>query len=245
MRSNIKLFILPVFIFVLLMPSHYIKAQTKLEMGPLIGVSWYNGELNRTKQFYNMHPSAGILLRYLINDRIAFRTGVTAVTISGEYPTSRTFLKEYHHNNHYEFKRTVGDISFLTEFNFLSFDKPHTNDTNFSPYITAGLASTFYKSYKEVEGELSEKPTFVLSLPFGAGLKWKPTENMQVGIEWTFRKTFANDLDLKGFNTPIDPSDPFDMNESAIIHNNDWYSIFGVHATFSIFTKDTKCYDGF
>ncbi|WP_233248594.1 hypothetical protein, partial [Desulfonatronum sp. SC1] len=68
---------------------------------------------------------------------------------------------------------------------------------------------------------------------------------MKLGAEWTFRKTFTDDLDLIGFNNPIDPSDPYRFNQNTLSHNNDWYSVVGLYMTFSIFSRRDKCHDGF
>ncbi|TCO10405.1 type IX secretion system protein PorG [Natronoflexus pectinivorans] len=222
-----------------------VEAQTKIEGGPFLGISWYNGDLNPDRMFYNIHPSIGGIIRYNVNDRIAFRGGLQLAGLSGSYPEfNDVHLREYD-SAPYSFKRNVIDLSTLLEINFFSFDHPHRPETIFTPYVALGVASTFYTRYEEVDDNHSEKPTFVLSLPFGAGVKWKVTDWFKLGAEWTFRKTFTDDLDVVGTDFPVNPGDPFGFGRSNWTHNNDWYSIVGVYATFNIFTRDAKCYDGF
>lgn len=220
--------------------------QTKIEAGPLAGISWYNGDLNSQQLFYKVHPSLRGIIRYSLNDRIAFRGGLQYVKISGSYPSS---LNGIHlrslSDDPYSFKRNVGDFSTLMEINFFSFDHPHNPASIFTPYIAFGLGAIYYDSYKEVSNNNGKKSTIILSLPFGIGVKWKANNWLNLGADWSFRKTFADDLDLVGSNTPVDPSDPFGFDESKLTHNNDWISVFGIYATFNIFSKREKCYDGF
>lgn len=233
-----------IFFFLALFVGSQMMAQTKLTGGPFVGTSWYNGDLNASQQFYRAHPAFGGLLRYAIKDRIAFRAQANIVNISGAYKYEGNYFPNSQ-NVQYSFKRSVVDLSAMMEINFFSFDHPFDDGARFSPYLAFGLGSTIYKSYKEVDGNRTEKPTFVLSLPFGAGVKWKVNRWVQMGAEWTFRKTFADDLDVVGFGNRIDASDPFKHNASSAIHNNDWYSVVGVYLSFQIFSTGGKCFDGF
>ena len=219
-------------------------AQTKMTAGPFVGTSWYNGDLNASRQFYRVHPAFGGFLRYAVKDRIAFRAQVNMVNISGAYKYDGNYFP-HSQNERYSFNRTLGDVTAMMEINFFSFDHPFDESARFSPYLAFGLGSTFYNRYEEVNGVRTKKPTFVLSLPFGAGVKWKINKRMQMGAEWTFRKTFADDLDVVGFGSGINASDPFNHNVSSAIHNNDWYSVVGVYLTFQIFSTGGKCFDGF
>lgn len=98
----------------------------------------------------------------------------------------------------------------------------------------------FYRRYVNS----SENPQFVLSLPFGLGLKWKASDWLHVGLEWSFKKTFVDDLDKMG-NGVIDPSDPYGFEESAGWHNNDWYSFAGFFVAIDIFHQKIPCNAGY
>ncbi len=219
-------------------------SQTKLEAGPLLGISWYNGDLNPQRQFYRIHPSAGIILRYSLNDRIAFRAGASVARISGAYPLTGVVIKE-NGSLPYKFSRNVGDFSTMIEINFFSFDHPFNKKSDFTPFVTFGLGSVFYKRYLPENGNHSEKPLFVLSLPFGGGVKWKVSDRLRLGLEWTYRKTFADDLDVVGTGNPVDASNPFGFDKTTSVHNNDWISVVGVSAAFSIISSRNKCHAGF
>ncbi len=225
-----------------------VSAQRKLEGGPFLGVAYYNGDLNPQRQFYNVNPAFGGLLRMVFNDRLAAKGTVTLSELNGSYPQKDILYPttDPDSSGRYSFRRSIGDLSAQIEFNFFSFDhefKP--KQTTFTPYLSTGIATTLYRKYKvEEDGTSSHKSHFILSLPVGIGVKWKPVDWMRVGAEWTFRKTFADDLDRVSGGA-INPADPYGFNESSSLHNNDWYSFAGVYATFTLFKQRTRCNAGY
>ncbi len=223
-----------------------VRAQSKLEGGPFLGVSYYNGDLNPQRQFYNIHPAFGGLLRYVFNDRIAAKSTLTLGDLSGSYPQKNIlYPTTTSGGSSYFFRRTVADLSGQIEINFFSYDHAFRKaQTTFTPYLSGGLATTLYRRYQEDGGNRSEKPHFILSLPVGIGVKWKPTDWMRFGAEWTFRKTFVDDLDKLGSGA-VDPADPFNFNESSGTHNNDWYSFAGVYVTFTLLKQRSRCEGGY
>lgn len=220
------------------------ESQALLEAGPMLGFSWYNGDLNPQRQFYRIHPAGGVIVRYSVNDRIAFRGGFLLAGISGAYPVGNEVLKQQVEAT-YRFNRTLGDATAMMEFNFFSFDHPFKSESTFTPYFTFGLGSIFYKRYSQADGNHTEKSLFVLSLPFGGGVKWKLKNGLKLGLEWTFRKSFIDDLDLVGTQLPVDPSDPYGFDQTVVTHNNDWVSVVGVSATFSLINRRSRCNAGF
>ncbi|MDR2928772.1 MAG: porin family protein [Cytophagaceae bacterium] len=225
-------------------------SQTLLEGGPFVGVSWYNGDLNPQRLFYNVHSAFGAMLRYLPNDRLAFRGTFLVGGISGSYPQDGVLL---HHvtdveatNVIYEFKRNVTDVSATFEFNLFSFDHPYKKGTDFTPYISLGLGTTVYTKYAtDGDGNNSELPHFAFSFPFGAGVKWKIKSKLRLGLEWTVRKTFADDLDVVGYGNIVNPSDPHQFSQWTALHNNDWVSFVGVYISFPLFNRRSRCEGGF
>jgi len=215
-------------------------SQSILEGGPFLGISWYNGDLNPQRLFYNNHPSLGVILRYSANDRIGFRGSLIMGGISGEYPTKNVILKETENFVPYEFKRNITDVAVCFDMNLFSFDHPYKKASHFTPYMSFGLGTIFYKRFQDNK----EKPYFALSLPFGAGVKWKMKNGLRFGAEWSMRKTFADDLDLVGHDNSVDPSDPFGFDQWKTFHNNDWVSFVGVYVSVSIFNRREKCRGG-
>jgi len=212
-----------------------LKSQPLLEGGPFLGISWYNGDLNPERQFYYVHPSFGGLIRYSANDRIGFRGSFIIGEINGNYPVKDVLLHDS--DLSYTFKRPISDIAIMLEMNFFSFDHPYKQASNFTPYMSLGLGTIFYKRFEELK--------VVLSLPFGAGVKWKMKNGVRVGAEWTMRKSFTDDLDYVGEQGSVNPSKPLGADFSKITHNNDWVSFVGVYASFSLWNRREKCRGGY
>ncbi len=227
-------------------------SQDKLDIGLFGGASFYMGDLNMNKIFVYTRPAIGGIVRYNFTDRLAAKADAIVGWIAGEYPTKNHDLY-IGYPNEYEFSRAIVDLSVTGEFNFRSydhmFDKKHSRWT---PYVTLGLGGTFYKRYTEDVVENLEdkeknktKQVFILSLPFGIGAKFKVNDWLRLGVEWTFHKTFADDLDYVGREIgDIDTRDPYNFNVTTRWHNNDWYSFLGVMVTFSMWPRRLECNDG-
>ena len=229
----------------MLLGSSNICAQDRLEIGGFVGASYYFGDLNPGKQFYKPHPAIGGLARYVFTDRIAFKATAIYGRISGEYPGNDLLYKEdVSFGNNYSFSRNIGDIAAQIEINFLSYDHPFISTTNFTPYISMGVATTLYSRIDTEDQNAAAKPVFILSLPFGVGAKYKINKWVRVGAEWTFRKTFVDDLDYVGPGV-VNPTDPYDFGENTLTHNNDWYSFAGVFVTISLLKRKTECKGGY
>ncbi len=215
-------------------------SQDKLELGIFAGGSYYMGDLNPMKQFHCTHPAVGGVARYTFTDRLAAKANVIYGKISGDYPWSGDVyvgdVTDYH------FERGLIDIAAMGEFNFRSYDHMFQKDhSRFTPYLTVGVGATSYKRYKN---DKDTERVFVISLPFGFGAKYKATQWLRVGLEWTLRKTFADDLDSYGALETFDPSDPYGFADKRLFHNNDWYSFAGVTLTLSMWPRKLACNDG-
>ena len=216
-----------------------VNAQVLLEGGPYVGVSWYNGDLNPQRYFYNMHPSFGGLIRFSVNDRIGFRGSFIYGGISGSYPAKDVLIHQTI-NEPYDFERNIGDIAVMFEMNLFPFDHPYKKNAVFTPYVAVGLGTIFYERFTVN----SEKSQFVLSLPFGAGVKWKIRDGIRFGAEWTMRKSFTDDLDVVGYGNSVDPANPYGFNTFTNSHNNDWVSFVGVYVSFTLLNRRYRCDTG-
>jgi len=234
---------------VLLLVGQKILAQDRLEFGGFIGTSYYFGDLNPSKQFYKPHLALGGVGRYAYNDRLAFKASLYMGGISGDYSDESLNYKDLRPSEDqvgrptYEFNNTIGDASVQVEFNFLSYDHKYISNTNFTPYLSVGLGTMIYSRKTGDAENLTTKPTFILSLPFGVGVKYKVNKWVRVGAEWSFRKTFVDDLDYEGPGD-IDPRSPYGGN-TTWTHNNDWVSFAGIYVTVSMFRRKSTCNGGY
>ncbi len=230
-------------LILLIYSTGYIHAQDKLEIGVMLGTSYYLGDLNPQKQFYKPSLSYGGIARYVLSDRFALKGTASIVRIKGDYPDNGVLFPEGDVN--YSFNRGMADGTMQVEFNFISYDHPYISTTNYTPYISFGLGTTIYKRFSTESENNSEQTVFILSLPIGVGFKYKINKWIRVGAEWNFRKTFVDDLDYVGNNLTINADDPYGFNTGWKIHNNDWYSFAGVMVTFNMFKRKTECNSGY
>ncbi len=233
------------FILLMLILFCNAKAQDRIELGLIGGVSYYIGDLNPNKQLYKPGPAFGGIARYILTDRLAVKGSAMIMNISGDYSANEVNYPNV--GGGYSFKRNLGDASLQMEFNFKSYDHPFIGTTVFTPYVTFGLGTTVYKRFSSENENNSERTVFILSLPIGIGVKYKLNKWIRVGAEWSFRKTFVDDLDYRDrrYIPFVSSEDPYGFEGGTKIHNNDLYSFVGVMVTFSMFSRRTDCYSGY
>ncbi|MCI5777611.1 MAG: DUF6089 family protein [Bacteroidales bacterium] len=245
-----------VMLVVAMLPS---AAQDRLEFGVMAGGSYYLGEMNPSQQFKKTRPAGAFLARYVYSDRIAFKAVIGYYSIAGSYDDSNLDNYSYPHDKadhafqdgetqllrpaDTEFKNGIIDASIYCEFNFLSFDHIfHKDKTRFTPYLCAGLGYAAYSHYVCKD----KKHQFILSLPFGFGAKYKLNNLVRIGAEWTFHKTFTDQLEnIQNYNETFYPSDPYKNGVHKPTHNNDWFVSAGLTLTFSLWPRSLVCRDGF
>lgn len=228
-------------------------SQDKVELGLFIGSSSYMGDLNPQNPVYQPNLSGGVVGRYVYTDRIALRMTGMLTSLRGSYPDNGVYMPRVSGSNYlpdsissYSFNRPlVGDISAQVEFNFISYDHAFISNTSFTPFVAIGLGSTVYKRFVEQGTKPVDKTVFVLSLPLTFGFKYKVNKHMRVGVEWTFRKLFASDIDQTSANSVITPSDPYGFNQQSAIINNDWISTIGATVTFNMWPRKLGCSAGY
>lgn len=236
--------LLVMLVVLLMMGLPQLEAQNRFEVGAFVGSGYYFGDLNPSTPFRNAHPALGGLVRYNMTDRIAFKGGATMTELSGQYPVDGVLFPNAEGVS-YSFSRTIVDVSAQMELNFMSYDHPFISKTRFTPYLCYGVATTIYKRYGDEMQNEENKTVFVLSLPFGVGAKYKLNSWIRVGAEWSFRKTFVDDLDDMGGSGVVHPDDPLGFGQKSLTHNNDWYSFTGITVTFSFSRRKTECHGGF
>jgi len=209
-------------------------AQKKADIGIFVGGAYYQGDINHARLFYHVNPSYGILYRFNLNTRFAFRGNLIISSLSG---SDKDFTYDYQTYRNWKFSTPLVDISGQTEFNFKKYHVgkkkyPHT------PYVFLGL-SFIIASY-------AQNP-YVIGIPFGLGYKQNIGKRIGIGVEWGYRKTFSDDIDnLSGErlypSIVTSPSQKFSLKQRGNFRNTDWYSIFGVFITYKLSPGRTACY---
>lgn len=197
------------------------------EVGVFGGVSYYIGDLNTSKHFFQSKPAFGILYRYNISPRFSLKVNGYYGTLMASDATSKVNIIR-----NLSFKSYITDISVQIELNFLRYITGHDRYI-FSPYIFAGVSLFNFNPKAEYKGKwyalqplgtegqgttlpgVSNRYSLTsVGLPFGLGVKYTPFKFMCIGLEWGLRKTFTDYIDdvstvyadpviLAAENTPI------------------------------------------
>lgn len=200
----------------------------RYEVGAGLGLSGYIGDANKGNMWRSPSYAAGGVFRYIINSRWALKGNLFTAKISGDsskdnnvYPGGLT----------YKFNSQLFDVGAQIEFNFLNFGmgSKYLKLKRISPYMVLGLGATV-ASYN---AEGNKGTSAALNLPMGVGLKYKISERLNIGLEFTMRKAFGDRLD--GLN---------DLNgiKSGFAKNTEWYSLTMFSLTYEFSKRCKACH---
>ena len=195
-----------------------------LEAGVFAGVSYYLGDINPRKQFYDPGLSLGGMIKYNPAEHHCFRFNMFYGQLKGN---DLDFINEYQQDRAHSFETSLLDCHIGYEFNFM----PHVINRRKIAHATPYIFGAF--GYSLILTSSEKMATNHVTLPFGVGYKYRINDKVAIGCEWGMRKTFTDKLD--GILNP-GPDGTY-----SVSHNNDWYSFAGVYATFVIFEKGNDC----
>lgn len=257
-------------LFLLILSSSFYLHSQKSEIGAYVGTSSYIGDLNPTQLFAAPQLAGGLIYRYNINPRWAFKANIIFANVRAS---------DYSTNNKYErnlsFKSPITEIAAEIELNF--FNLYNTSRSNrFSPYIFAGIGvfsfnpqtdlygRTYFLQHLGTEGQgLEGEEDFYsltnVAIPFGIGIKVNIGRHVSIGLEWGMRYTFTDYLDDVG-GVYYDNGKLREMrgdivadlaDRSEVLHEpgtgrgnvttNDLYSFIGGTVTFKIGNENKYC----
>ncbi len=217
-----------IFLILIVFSISQIKAQgIKGELGLTLGTSYYMGDVNHSKQFYSPKLAFGILYRRNLNEHYALRANIMSIMLSGN---DKDFKNGYQQFRGHNFSHNIYEISELIEFNFFSFNP--RNRKYFSPYITGGIAMTVSPSSSNL---------ISIALPMGVGFKYAFNKKMTLSIEWVFRKSFSDDMDLLNSYNEDNVNTLLSVKQISKEKNSDWYSFAGIVLTYNITSNIKWC----
>ena len=195
----------------------------RFEVGGALGMSGYLGDANNANLLKKPGYVAGGLFRYIINSRMALKANLLTAKISGN---SANLANTYPDAQTYAFSSQLYDLGAQFEFNFLNYGigSKYLKLKRFSPYLTLGLGATLATGNGDA---------FTLNVPMGVGVKYKLSERLNIGLEFTMRKTFSDELDgLKDLNGIT----------SGFAKNTDWYSFTMISITYEFSKRCRTCH---
>lgn len=212
------------FFFVMLAASLSVKAQKDLGVGGLVSASSYIGDFNPGGVMYKPGVYVGGIISYTITDYYTLRVGLGAGNLRGNPSTYEgRLMPNVLHQKLTSFDRRFFDLDARLEVGFMPY-VPFGYDPkklSFSPYFALGVGGAYSKG------------TPFLQLPIAVGAKYRIAHRFTLGAEWTFRKTFIDDLD--GWENVR-------VSSTRTFHNNDWISYIGVYLTYQL-SDEGCCHD--
>lgn len=202
----------------------------KMEIGGMLGGSFYMGDANFTTPFKNMGIAAGAVWRYNFNPHMALKADLAMGRISGSTKSAKTVFPD---NQKVSFKRSVFDLGAQFEYNFwgYSWGERFRGNRRFTPYILGGMGFTYAPA--PAEG------VFTVNFPIGVGVKYKISRRLNIGCEFTMRFSLSDKLDVTN-KEGLQLKDPYGIKGSGF-KNKDSYSFTTIFITYDFFSKCRGC----
>jgi hypothetical protein len=200
-----------------------------MEIGLGGGGSFYMGDAN-TRLYNNTNGVFSVVARYNVNPRFMLKADLAAAGISGSTESAYGVLP----GDELTFSRTVYDLGVQIEWGFCGYGMEGWNGNHrLAPYGLLGIGATF--APKPVQND------FAANFPVGLGVRYKLSERVNVGLEWTMRFTTSDRLDVtQTYGTSLE--NPF-MIKGKGLKNKDSYSFTMLYVTFDVFKRPCHCND--
>lgn len=197
----------------------------RFDAGGGAGIAGYLGDANSSNVWKSPSWDMEILFRYIANPRWAFKTGLYFGGLSGDSGKTDNVFPD---DNSYRFSTTFYELGEMAEFNFFNYGigETYRKLKRVSPYITAGAGVTMWTT--------GGKTGASFTIPFGIGVKYKPSRRVNLGLEFLMKKTFSDRLD------GISLDDPMGIASSAI-KNTDWYSTLTFTVSYEFSKRCAVC----
>lgn len=171
------------------------------------GVATYQGDLQGKRlSFKESHPAIGLGASYDLTNHFILRSGFTYGRVSGNDQNNGSAKGiEFRNLN---FKSDIWEFHLGADYNIFDL-----TERSLSPYVFAGVGLYHFDPFTRdaagnkvylqrlgtegqgLAGYPSRYKTTQFNIPFGVGLKFALTENIQVGFEIGVRKLFTDHLD--------------------------------------------------
>ena len=213
---------------VLLLSAVIAKAQDdpefKMEAGAGAGLVAYTGDFNGNL-LKGMQPWGTLIAKYHLSPRSAVGFNLGMGKIKGSSDNAETW---YPIEEPYEFNNTLTEGVIRYEYNFWAYGtgKEYRGARRLAPFVTIGFGITHHSG---------ENSGITMSLPIGAGIKYKIGQRLNLIAEWVFRITPCDELDGR--------KDLYGIKSSGLFKNTDCYSVLQLALTYDILMKCKTCHN--
>ena len=169
------------------------------------GLSNYQGDLQDKGFTFKKSKFIGSLgVRHDLSEHITLRSYLSFTKLSGDDKLSKSSFARARNLN---FTSSLQELEVSVQYNIFSL-----NDKWWTPYVFAGVGIFHYKPYTtyngnkvflqplstEGQGVVSGVKSYKLTqftIPFGVGAEYALNEDIRIGLEFGYRKTFTDYID--------------------------------------------------
>ena len=195
----------------------------KMEAGAGAGLVAYTGDFNGNL-LKGMQPWGTLIAKYHLSPReaLAFSLGM------GKIKGSSDNVETWYPIEPYEFNNSLTEGVIRYEYNFWAYGtgREYRGARRLVPFVAIGLGLTYHSG---------ENSGITMSLPIGAGIKYKIGQRLNLIAEWVMRFTPNDHLD--------GVSDPYGIKSSGLFKNTDCYSVLQLALTYDLWMKCKTCHN--
>ena len=199
------------------------------EIGPTIGNMYYIGDLNPSKQFYKPNLAVGLMYRYHVNARLAYRFNIATGSVEASDSDSQNELLvnrnlsfssniqevvggiEFHYHKYQmgnkKYRATTYMIFQAGLFHFNPTREFNGNEVELQPLGTEGQGTSY--------GRKRKYSRYQLCVPIGLGAKFSLGKVANLNLDIAIRKTFTDYLDDVGSDYGVDPAAFNSLNDNT------------------------------
>ena len=195
----------------------------KMEIGAGAGMVAYTGDFNGNLM-KGLQPWGTLIAKYHMNPRMALSFNVGMGKIKGSITNAETWYP----TESYEFDNTLTEAIVRYEYNFWAYGtgKEYYGARRLVPFITLGLGMAHHSG---------DNSGITMSLPIGAGIKYKMSQRLNLTAEWAIRFTPSDYLDGR--------KDVYGIKSSGLFKNTDCYNILQLALSYDIWVKCNTCHN--
>lgn len=197
----------------------FLKANAqKTEIGVLLGVSTYYGDIVNNFDPNTFRFSGGLFMRYHLNQRWVIRGNLAYARVTGADSVSKD--SEFQRNRNMSFYTDIIELSGVAEYNLIADkNKGRRVKTPIIPYVYGGLGVFYYQPWaiypvtgkpielRPLKTDGSSYSTIALCIPVGVGVRFYLNRTWQLGFDFGARFTSTSHIDdVAGNSVYPDPS---------------------------------------
>jgi hypothetical protein len=201
----------------------------RLEIGAGAGVVNYLGDYNASI-FGELQPMGAVMAKYKANPHMAVALTAGFGKLQGSSDKANTWYPEGSPEGieRHDFSKSLVDVNLCFEYNFWAYGtgREYRGARKLAPFIALGVGSAIHGDPEK---------GIAVSLPIGAGVKYKIAERVNLTAEWCVHFTLSDLLDGK--------KDPYGIKSSGLFKNTDGYSVLQLAVTYDLWAKCKTCHN--